>query len=291
MAIAACAVASAAEPPAKVLAVSSYDAAPYKLAVGGLRRVFAANGLAGGLRTFSLETEGQAAANALRIPGAPPLVVAFGARAVRFARALGEGGPVLACLTLDAAGLPGVVLRHDPEVQIEWLHRFLPNARAIGVLHGASQTRDSLKRFASAVKKAGMKLVMRRISNEKDLDDLLPILADEIDALLATHDPGLLTPQAARQLLVFSFQNRIPLVGLSDAWAKAGALYALDWDYEDLGQQCGEAAIRVLRGAAAAGLGTVPPRKVVYSVNLRTALFLKLAIPQELTRGARNLYE
>jgi putative ABC transport system substrate-binding protein len=98
-------------------------------------------------------------------------------------------------------------------------------------------------------------------------------------------------PQTAQSILLFSLRHRIPFVGLSLSWVSAGALYALDRDYQDIGRQCGELALQVIHGARAGALPPSAPRKVVYSVNLKTARQLKVEIPHSLVEGAQKVIE
>jgi putative ABC transport system substrate-binding protein len=79
-------------------------------------------------------------------------------------------------------------------------------------------------------------------------------------------------------------------VGPSASWAKAGALYALDWDYADLGAQAAELAARIVRGAAPGAIPLVTPRKVPYAVNPRAAAHMKLEVPRDLIRHAREVF-
>jgi putative ABC transport system substrate-binding protein len=99
-----------------------------------------------------------------------------------------------------------------------------------------------------------------------------------------------LSLQTAEAILLFSFRNRIPFTGLSNSWVKAGALYALDRDYLDIGAQCGEMAHRILSGAAPSALPPARPRKLTYAVNLRTAEHMKLEIPAALLKGAERVF-
>jgi putative ABC transport system substrate-binding protein len=78
--------------------------------------------------------------------------------------------------------------------------------------------------------------------------------------------------------------------GLSASWVKAGALYALERDYEDLGAQCAEMALKVLDGTRASALPPVMPRKVGYALNARTAEHLKLRLTPELLDGAVEVF-
>jgi putative ABC transport system substrate-binding protein len=94
----------------------------------------------------------------------------------------------------------------------------------------------------------------------------------------------------AKPLLLFSFRNSIPLVGLSSSWVKAGALYALEWDYADLGAQAGEMALGILRGARPSAIPTAPPRKTFYTLNLKTAEQMKIQFSDEQKARARAIY-
>ena len=71
---------------------------------------------------------------------------------------------------------------------------------------------------------------------------------------------------------------------------KAGAFYALDWDFTDLGMQCGEMALKVLQGTQINALPPGGPRKVVYAVNQKTARHMKIEIAETLVRSAREVF-
>ena len=73
-------------------------------------------------------------------------------------------------------------------------------------------------------------------------------------------------------------------------WVKAGALFSLDWDYRDLGAQCGEMALQVLHGVPPGSIPAAVPRKVLYSVNRNTAQQMKITIPGQFLQGARNVF-
>src|SRR5207247_1683988 len=118
----------------------------------------------------------------------------------------------------------------------------------------------------------------------------LESLAQEVDALWGIADPVVLTPETAQSILLFCFRNNIPFIGLSESWAKAGALYALDRDYADIGLQCGELALKALESRAPLPAPT-SPRKVVYALNIRTARHMRIALTDDIIKGARIAYD
>ena len=109
--------------------------------------------------------------------------------------------------------------------------------------------------------------------------------------LWGVTDPMVFNPETAKSLLVFSFRHQIPLIGHSTPWVKAGALYALDRDYADIGVQCAEMAEKILAGRSPSTMPPVPPRKIRYTLNRKTAEQMKLDLPERVFRDAAEVVE
>jgi putative ABC transport system substrate-binding protein len=190
-----------------------------------------------------------------------------------------------------AANATGVVLEFDVETEFRWLQRLLPDQKNVGVLYSSAKNQarvDAATRFARTL---GLTLHARQVKSPRDLPDALDSLTKRADVLWGVADDVVLTPQTVQPILLYSIRNRIPFVGLSANWVKAGALYALDRDYVDIGRQCAEMAIRVLNGTSPGALRPAPPRKVVYVVNRRTAKLMKLQFRQGLLGEAHAVIE
>ena len=162
----------------------------------------------------------------------------------------------------------------------------MPGQRNIGVLFNPAENQGRIDEATRAAKDMGLNLHARRVETPKDLPAALESLSNRADVLWGVADQVVLNPQTVRPILLFSLHNRIPFVGLSATWVKAGALYALDRDYGDIGRQCAEMAVKILQGTAPRSIAPAPPRKVVYSVNMKTARILKLDIQSGLLQGA-----
>jgi len=185
----------------------------------------------------------------------------------------------------------GVFLEFPSEVEFRYLERILPGQRRVAVLYNAAQNQQSIDGAGRAARAAGLELLARKVSAPSDIPAMLQSLANNADVLWGLADTLVLTPETARPILLFSLQNRIPFVGLSAPWVKAGAVYALERDYGDIGRQCAELAGEVFGGQLPAALPPVPPRKVLYLINRRTADQLKLSISREVLRGAKEIIE
>ncbi len=75
-------------------------------------------------------------------------------------------------------------------------------------------------------------------------------------------------------------------MGLSPAFVKAGALMALAVDYQEVGVQCGEQAVRILLGDHPSSLPITIPQAVTMYLNLKTAEIIGLKIPPDRVKGA-----
>lgn len=283
---------------ASLVVVTTRNDGPYKGVVSGVRSALEERSSGTELSVHSLQTDGEGAMAALRDArrsGKAPLLT-VGSIATRAALEMPGDAPVIACMVVDAEDLEeadnatGVLLEFPLETQLQWIHRFVPKSNAIGVLYNPAENQERIDEAKKIAKRLGLRLVAREVYRPQDLPNALNSLAREADILLAVTDQMVLSRQTAQAILLFSFRNRMPFSGLSASWVKAGALYALERDYEDMGAQCAEMAVKVLKGKRASSMPPAMPRKVVYSLNLKTAEHLKLSLPRDLVEGAAEVF-
>jgi putative ABC transport system substrate-binding protein len=285
--------------PVRVLAIVSQEAGPYQEALAGFRSAIAAAG--GGAIVEVVTVEGDPARAAAAVQAARQegvaLILSLGSLPTRAAMEGAKGTPVVAGLVLREneiqreANATGVVLEFPVETEIRYLQRMLPQLRTIGVLYGSPEAAARVEAAKRIVPGLGLKLHAERLESRRDLPDALERLAREADALWGVADEMVFSPQLAKPILLFSMRNRIPLVGLSESWVKAGALYALDRDYADIGAQCADQAIRILRGAAPRSLPPATPRRTVHFVNAKAARQMRMDLKGPLLSEARSVIE
>jgi putative tryptophan/tyrosine transport system substrate-binding protein len=290
------AVGSAEEP--RIVILTSSRAAPYEEALAGFQQALRQQGIRATFDVHSLEEDPRRVTRVLQDvkQGGIALLLTLGTAATQKARQDITAVPIIAGLVLSAdefKGAPnmsGVTLDFPVALQLDWLRRFLPTAKTIGVIYNPKENQQRIEAASRVAHELGLRLESQQVSDTRELPTALETLAKKIDVLWGVVDELVLTPQTAKHVLLFSFQNRIPFVGLSTAWVKAGAVYALDWDYTDLGMQCGEMALKVLRGTSINALPPSAPRKVVYALNQKTARHMKIEIAETLVRGAREVF-
>jgi putative ABC transport system substrate-binding protein len=277
----------------------SYDAPPIEEALAGFKENLALQGITAVYELYPLQ---EASGQGRRQPGAVRengtcLILALGSLALETADREAGGIPVVAGMVLREVdirrgrGITGVFLEFPLETQFAWLRHLMPEARRIGVVFNPAENRDTVEAAGRIATRMGLELLAREVATPSELPGALESLANRAEVLWGISDNLVVTPQTARSLLLFSFRNRIPFIGLSTAWVKAGAFYALDRDYRDIGRQCAELAGKVLAGAEAGSLAPVPPRRVTYSLNLKTAEQMKMHVPSSLSKAAEQLFQ
>lgn len=284
---------------ARVFVLVSQDAPPFQAAVSGLKRVLETPEMKPEIEVVQLRGDAAQAGGAVQQArqGRAQIILTLGSLATQAAVREVREIPIVAGLILNADDLgkapnvTAVILEFPVETEFRWLQRLLPGEKNIAVLYNPAENQNRVDAAGKAAKGLGLVLNARKLESPKELPDALDALTNHADVLWGLADQVVLTPQTAQPILLFSMRNRIPFVGLSQNWVKAGALYALDRDYEDIGAQCGELAVKVLQGTPPASLPPVPPRKVVYSINLRTARHMKLDIPSGVLRDAQAVIE
>jgi len=301
--LAAAAVAAAGAAPvkgdARITVIVSQDASPYLEALEGFRGYLEAQGATMPLdvRTLHGETaDADAAVQAAR-QGNAGLVLTLGSLGTQAAVRDLHDVPIVAGLVLNvddlgkAPNATGVVLEFPVETELSYLRKLLPAQRNVGVLYNPAENQARIDAALRVAGGLGLTMHARKVEAPRELPEALESLNRRADVLWGVADQMILNSKTAKPILLFSLRNHIPFVGLSENWVKAGAVYALDRDYRDIGRQCGEMALKILQGTPPAALPPVPPRKVLYSVNLKSARLLKLDLGGAVLQAAQAVIE
>lgn len=282
----------------KVVIVLSHESSPYIDIVKGFRTSLAGAGVQAEVEIHNLKSNSENARILLRpFKNEPPtMFVTVGSLATQAVLAEHEEVPMITSLTAHLeklrkkGNLTGVDLEFSLESQFEIMRRILPELATVGVLYSPKENQETIDSAQNLAKKFSMKLVPKLVETPRDIPDALDSLANNVDLIWGITDPVVVSSQTAEPILLFSFRNKIPFAGLSTPWVKAGSLYALERDYVDIGAQCAEIAVRVLNKAVPRTIHVVPPRKVLFSINLKTAHSMKIELPQRIIDGASHVF-
>jgi ABC-type uncharacterized transport system substrate-binding protein len=124
----------------------------------------------------------------------------------------------------------------------------------------------------AAARKEGYTAVVVDCDAPADLLKSIEALKGRVDFVLCFPDAELFNAVTIKPLILASLQDRLPVIGFSPAFVRAGAAAGIYPDYQDIGRQTAEMALRVMRGEdRTSGEG---PRKVRAAVNQRVARLL-----------------
>jgi putative ABC transport system substrate-binding protein len=282
----------------RIAVLVSSSEPPFEETLAGFQKYLAKQGIDAEYKVYRLAGETSLAEQAIENIKKSGVRVIFtlGSVGTEAAVKIGSDIPVVACLVLrsdtirSAPDATGVVLEFPFEVQFRWIQTMLPDAKTVGVIYNPDENGKRVEAAAQVARERGLRLEAREVHTLRDIPDALDSLSRSADVLWGLADNVVLSPRIAKHILLFSFRNSIPFIGPSAAWVKAGALYSLNWDYTDMGSQCGEIAFKVLRGMTAGDIPPATPRKILYSLNLKTAQQLKITIAEEIARKAANVY-
>lgn len=272
---------------ADILVLQSHDSTPYQQVLSGFQRSLDQLGLAVNYSTQVMDDSGSGSVEQLLKQHQPKLIFSLGTPATRVAIGAKPSIPIVTGLTLGSTTQPppdnttGISLDFPAATQWLWLRRLLPEARRVAIIYDPRHGEALFQTLRQQAQVEDIDLIAAPAQAEEDLPSLLQRLPSQLDALWALDGVVAFNAMTVRELLLYSFRNRTPLIGLSEQWVKAGALYALDWDYADLGSQAADLAWKILaKGKMPGELPMQTPRIVRPVFNSNTAEYMKLTFPQ-----------
>ena len=167
-----------------------------------------------------------------------------------------------------------IFLDQPIERQIEFLLTALPSTRDVGILY--SKPPPELPNFRRLLAEKKLRLHDISVGGAQSLNDALESILSESDVLFVLADAGVYNAATIRNILLTSYRKQIPLVGISQAYVKAGALCAIYSTPDQIATQAAEAVRQFSE------TGKLPPdhypKEFEVSVNLQVARSLDVPI-------------
>lgn len=124
--------------------------------------------------------------------------------------------------------------------QIDLIRIALPEALRVGVLVDTTQP-ERLQALRDAIAGTPLQLSSGGFTGEASLFSALSRVLDQADVFLAMPDPQVHNAGTVRNLLLTSFRARVPVVGFSAAYVRAGAAMSLYSTPEQIARQTADA--------------------------------------------------
>jgi putative ABC transport system substrate-binding protein len=186
----------------------------------------------------------------------------------------------------------GASVNIPPETQLKMIKEVLPTAKNVGVIYDPNRNADFVKNSTVLAKKLGLQIKSFPVKSQKDIPKALQRVSKDADVLWGIVDDTVYNSQTAKFVIQDTVRRyRIPFIGISASYVKAGALYALVFDNRDIGRQSAELANRILAATPVAELQSTTPERIRLALNLRTAELIGIEIPEKIIKKATIVYE
>jgi len=167
-----------------------------------------------------------------------------------------------------------IYLDQPMERQVALLSSALPGTRDIGVLY--TQPSSELSALRRLLAERNIRLHERSVDPAHSLNDALESVLDRSEVLFVLPDTEIYNAGTIRNILLTSYRKQIPLIGISPAYVKAGALCAVHSTPEQVAAQ---AYAMIERYAATRKLPAAQyPADFEVSLNIQVARSLDLRL-------------
>lgn len=216
------------------------------------------------------------------------IVVALGMEAVNEALRLPSSisvvyGLVVAPPKSGRTNVTGVYMSPPVSEYVATIRRYLPALGKVAAVGSPGMMKSLIGGDTAQVS-------VHTVSSSSELVNTVNHISDS-RALLLLPDANLLTTQVMSNVLLHSFKKNIPLLGISEATVKQGALFALVFDHKTVSRQIGEKVQSILNGVDAEEIPASPPRKYNLYINSNTAQKMGISIPDEMAKKAKKIYQ
>ncbi len=185
--------------------------------------------------------------------------------------------------------ISGVSMYISPEKFIGAMQDIFPEARRIGIVYDPRYSENFVAEAVRAAQARGVELVLKKAGRPSDVPPLIDLMREKIDVFWMLPDMTVVTPETVKYLLLFSFQNRVPVFTFSKKYVELGALAALDIVPYDMGVQAGEIARRIANERTVKGPIRLEARKTALAINRKVARKLGIRIGDQILRRAQNV--
>ncbi|MFC4223977.1 ABC transporter substrate-binding protein [Lysinibacter cavernae] len=174
--------------------------------------------------------------------------------------------------------------------QFDLIREILPDAKKVGIIYSSGEVNSEIQvdLAKEAAKDLGITISEAVISDASEITNAVDGLKD-VDAIYVPTDNKVVAGIEA--VVKFSEDNKIPLFAGDAATVERGAAATTGINYEDLGYQTGEMAVRILKdGADPATMPVEVLSKTTLSINPEAAERMGFTIPEAVVSRADETY-
>ena len=171
------------------------------------------------------------------------------------------------CKLSKRENITGVNMVPSAGVQLARIREIFPDVRSLGVLFNPEETGQFIEAASVAADPFGIDLLAVPVATAREVPGKLAGIRNQAQMIWMIPDVTVITRHTIEFFLLFSVENRIPLVAFSEKYVDMGAFMAFGLDPEDMGRQAGGMANLILSGKSPCEVPVQDARKVSVTVN------------------------
>ena len=280
-----------------IAVIMSSDAGIYHEVLNGFKEV-ARHRIASVQTLKATPAEWQQQLKTIRSVVEPDLVFVIGTAALQIASRDITNIPIVHALVFDPLGsivapgknVSGISMTPSADQVISLLKELNKKLRVVGTIYEPSRGGHKFAQTRLTFQKNGLQLIGREIRSAIDIGAALKSFEKKIEFLWLWPDERLLVDDILKRIFLYSFENKIPVLGLSERHSQMGAMVSLAYGgAQEIGRHAGEIANQ-LSGESILSIGfQIPPRQTKLTVNFKTARELDFVIPDTIVSRADNV--
>ncbi len=283
-----CGFASSSEA-SEIIAIKSAEIKPYNEALEGFKRSFDRD------VTEVVMTEAEPAEVLRKVHNSGATAVfAIGMDALNLAGSVRDIPVIYAMVphaptqSSETRPLSGVSMYIPPDRYISSMIELFEGAKRIGVIYDPRHSEAYIREALQSAQARGVELVLKKASKPSEIPALIDSMKNKIDVFWMLPDATVVNPETVKYLLLFSFQNKVPVFTFSRKYVEIGSAAGLYAAPFDMGIQAGEIARKIVMEKNPKAV-RADARKTIVAVNGKIMRKLGIKVRPGLLDRAENV--
>lgn len=224
----------------------------------------------------------------------PDLILTLGATATNLISKEIKDIPIVFSMVMDPKGsnIPPTIVGASVDIpvmmQFETLKAAVPTRKSIGVVYNPAENDAIIQEARLAANALGFIFKTYPVNSEQEIPEISDL---HIDILWIIPDRMVCKQVIIQRFLISGVKNNIGVMGFTRSYANAGALLGISCDYEDIGKQSAEIALKIWKGEKSQDLKITVPRKIKFYINKTVADLLRITIPDAMIKKASEVFQ
>jgi putative ABC transport system substrate-binding protein len=185
----------------------------------------------------------------------------------------------------ESKPLSGVSMYIPPDRYIGSMIDVFPGTKRIGVISDPRYSEAYIKEATQSAQTRGIELVTKKASRPADIPALVDSMKDKIDVYWMLPDATVINQETLKYLLLFSFQNKVPVFTFSRKYVEIGSAAGLYTAPFDMGVQAGEIARKIVAEKSTRTVKS-DARKTVLAINRKIVRKLGIKVRDDVLKRA-----